>query len=121
MVNPHYPLFVEGFSLRALFFALSCEGFRVKTVFYPGAWGGQWMKHYMQLDPSKPNYAWSYELITPENGIIFGDGELGLEVPFEMLIAQETINVQGPELAEHFGTSFPIRFNYDDTFVGGNL
>jgi mannose-6-phosphate isomerase class I len=121
VANPQKPVFVEGTALRATLSALSRRPFRVKPVFYPGAWGGQWMKHYMQLDPGKPNYAWSYELITPENGIVFGDGELGLEVPFEMLIAQETINVQGSEVAERFGTSFPIRFNYDDTLVGGNL
>jgi mannose-6-phosphate isomerase class I len=121
VANPQKPVFVEGTALRATLSALSRRPFRVKPVFYPGAWGGQWMKHYMQLDPSKPNYAWSYELITPENGIVFGDGELGLEVPFEMLIAQETINVQGPEVAKRFGNSFPIRFNYDDTLVGGNL
>ena len=121
LANPQKPVFVEGTALRVTLSALSHRPFRVKPVFYPGAWGGQWMKHYMQLDPSKPNYAWSYELITPENGIVFGDSELGLEVPFEMLIAQETINVQGPEVAERFGTSFPIRFNYDDTLVGGNL
>jgi mannose-6-phosphate isomerase class I len=121
MANPQNPLFVEGPALRASLSALSRRPFRVKPVFYPGAWGGQWMKHYMQLDPSKPNYAWSYELITPENGVVFRDGERRLEVPFEMLIAQETINVQGPKVAERFGTSFPIRFNYDDTLVGGNL
>jgi mannose-6-phosphate isomerase class I len=121
MADPQHPLFVEGAALRASLSALSRRPFRVKPVFYPGAWGGQWMKHYMQLDPSKPNYAWSYELITPENGVVFRDGELRLEVPFEMLIAQETINVQGPKVVERFGTSFPIRFNYDDTLVGGNL
>src|SRR5215472_6357221 len=121
MTNPQNPVFVEGSALRATLSALSRRPFRVRPVFYPGAWGGQWMKHYMQLDPSKPNYAWSYELITPENGVVFRDGELRLEVPFEMLIAQETINVQGPKVAERFGTSFPIRFNYDDTLVGGNL
>ena len=121
MANPQNPVFAEGSALRATLSALSRRPFRVKPVFYPGTWGGQWMKHYMQLDPSKPNYAWSYELITPENGVVFRDGELGLEVPFEMLIAQETINIQGPKVAERFGTSFPIRFNYDDTLVGGNL
>ena len=121
MTNPQNPVFVGGSALRAALSALSRRPFRVRPVFYPGAWGGQWMKYYMQLDPSKPNYAWSYELITPENGVVFRDGELELEVPFEMFIAQETINIQGPKVAERFGTSFPIRFNYDDTLVGGNL
>jgi len=79
------------------------------------------MKHHMDLDPGKPNYAWSYELITPENGIVLRDGGMLLEVPFELLIGQETINIQGSEVAERFGRSFPIRFNYDDTLAGGNL
>ncbi|MFL5625014.1 MAG: class I mannose-6-phosphate isomerase [Ktedonobacteraceae bacterium] len=121
IAHPQQPVFLEGDALRTALTALSRQPFRVKPVFYPGAWGGQWMKHHMQLDPNKPNYAWSYELITPENGVIFRDGDLTLEVPFELLIAQETLNVQGSAVAERFGTSFPIRFNYDDTIVGGNL
>ncbi len=79
------------------------------------------MKHHMQLDPSKPNYAWSYELITPENGVMFQDGALRIEVPFELLMAQAALNIQGEQVLEHFGDSFPIRFNYDDTMGGGNL
>ncbi len=121
IANPHNPVSVEGSTLRSALAGLSRQPFRVKPVFYPGAWGGQWMKHHMQLDPNKPNYAWSYELITPENGVVFRDGELRLEVPFGMLMAQETLNVQGPKVAERFGTSFPMRFNYDDTLLGGNL
>lgn len=119
--QPAAPVFVEGTALRASLAALSRQPFRVKPVFYPGAWGGQWMKQHMRLDPEQPNYAWSYELITPENGVVFQDGSRSLEVPFELLIAQETLNIQGPAVAEHFGVSFPIRFNYDDTWAGGNL
>jgi mannose-6-phosphate isomerase class I len=119
--QPEHPTFVEGAVLRASLAALSRQPFRVKPVFYPGAWGGQWMKEHMRLDPESPNYAWSYELITPENGVVFQDGLHSLEVPFELLIAQETVNIQGPAVAERFGASFPIRFNYDDTWGGGNL
>jgi mannose-6-phosphate isomerase class I len=121
MADPADPVFANGADVRAALTALSRQPFRVKPVFYPGAWGGQWMKQHMQLDPAKPNYAWSYELITPENGVVFREGDRRIEVPFEMLMAQETMNVQGPKVAERFGTSFPIRFNYDDTIDGGNL
>ena len=51
MANPQNPVFVEGSALRATLSALSRRPFRVKPVFYPGTWGGQWMKHYMQLIP----------------------------------------------------------------------
>ena len=121
MTDPAQPVFASGADLRTALHVLAHQPFRVKPVFYPGAWGGQWMKQHMQLDPSKPNYAWSYELITPENGVVLCDGDLRLEVPFEMLMAQETINVQGSPVADRFGTSFPIRFNYDDTLEGGRL
>ena len=115
------PLLIEGYDLRAQLTSLSQQPFRVKPIFYPGTWGGQWMKRHMQLDPSKPNYAWSYELIAPENGVLIRDGELYLEIPLEMMMAQETVNVQGPYVAERFGASFPIRFSYDDTIEGQNL
>ncbi len=121
MANPLEPVSIDAQDLKTALAKLAHQPFRVKPVFYPGAWGGQWMKQHMQLDPSKPNYAWSYELITPENGVVFCDGDLRLEVPFEILMAQETLNVQGPQVAERFGASFPIRFNYDDTIEGGNL
>ncbi len=121
MTDPTQPVFSSGDHIRTALNLLARQPFRVKPVFYPGAWGGQWMKQHMQLDPSKPNYAWSYELITPENGVVLCDGELRLEVPFEMLMAQATIDIQGPRVADRFGTSFPIRFNYDDTLDGGNL
>src|SRR5258708_21806976 len=52
ITNPQNPPFVEGTALRGSLSVLSRQPFRVKPVFYPGAWGGQWMKHYMQLDPS---------------------------------------------------------------------
>lgn len=119
--SPERPTFLSGPALRATLSALSRQPFRVKPVFYPGAWGGQWMKEYMRLDPDKPNYAWSYELITPENGLLLRYGQFRLEVPFALLMAQETLNVQGAEVAARFGSSFPLRFNYDDTFAGGNL
>ncbi len=115
------PLLIGGNVLRDQLTSLSQRPFRVKPIFYPGTWGGQWMKRHMQLDPSKTNYAWSFELIAPENGVLFRDGELYLEVPLEMMMAQETVNVQGPHVAERFGASFPIRFSYDDTIEGGNL
>ncbi|HET7377600.1 MAG TPA: class I mannose-6-phosphate isomerase [Anaerolineae bacterium] len=121
LTEPVQPVFASGDDVRTALQVLAHQPFRVKPVFYPGAWGGQWMKQHMQLDPAQPNYAWSYELITPENGIVLCDGELRLEIPFEMLMAQETINIQGQPVADRFGASFPIRFNYDDTLEGGNL
>lgn len=112
-------LFAED--LHAGIKKLSTSVFRPRPWFDPGVWGGQWMKkHFPELSRDEPNYAWSFEIIAPENGLVFeSDGNL-LEVSFDTLMFQESKAILGRHEAT-FGTFFPIRFNFLDTFAGGNL
>lgn len=120
--NLDTPSFVKGSDFREkLLSALTHQPFRARPWFASGPWGGQFMKHHMGLNPEAPNYAWSFELIAPENGIVFGDDQHYFEVSFDWLLYQDAAGVMGDEAAIQFGKEWPIRFDYLDTIEGGDL
>jgi mannose-6-phosphate isomerase class I len=117
VTDPASPRSISGDNLRASLAAVARRPFRTVPSFLPGPWGGQWLRDTLGIETDEVNLAWSYELIAPEAGI---DLE-GVEVPFELLLADDAGTVMGLDVAARFGRSFPIRFDYLDTYGGGNL
>jgi mannose-6-phosphate isomerase class I len=118
--GPRAPTAMGGDAFRAALRELAESPFRPRPWFYPGPWGGQFMQDHMGLDPEQPNFAWSFELITPENGVVLETDGARLECSFDCLMFQEHERVLG-EAARQFKYEWPLRLDYLDTISGGNL
>ncbi len=119
--NLQEPAFIDGEDFRKAVYEISESPFRVRPWFFPGPWGGKFMQGHMGLDPEQPNFAWSFELIVPENGIILEKNENILEFSFDCLMYLQNERVLGRNAARQFKYEWPIRLDYLDTIDGGNL
>jgi len=112
---------MEGIDFRSTLNKMLDQPFRARPWFESGIWGGTWMNDKIAgLNKDEVNYAWSFELITPENGIVLQGNQYLLEVSFDFLLFYNNKKLLGKS-AKIFGNEFPIRFDFLDTYNGGNL
>jgi mannose-6-phosphate isomerase class I len=108
--------------LGATLAELTKHPFRTQPTFNTAPWGGHWGQTRLGHNADAPNTALGYELIAPESGVLIGEEETGtVEVPFGLIVSNHPVPLLGRHVYDIFGASFPIRFDYLDTFGGGNL
>ena len=115
------PALISGPALKRICAALASRPFRLKPIYEPGPWGGQWLKKIRKLPADWINCAWSYEVIAQEMSLNLRAGAALLELPWTTFFHLEYKRIMGSVPKRKFGGEFPIRYDYLDTMKGGDL
>ncbi|WP_291259153.1 class I mannose-6-phosphate isomerase [Fusobacterium sp.] len=115
------PKMITGKNLLLGFDEAVSRPFRLVPFFDPGVWGGQWMKKICDLDKEEKNFAWCFDCVPEENSINFKYGDIVIQTPAINLVFNKPKKLLGEKVHARFGTEFPIRFDFLDTFDGENL
>lgn len=115
------PKMITGENLLLGFNEAVSRPFRLVPFFDPGVWGGQWMKKICDLNKEEKNFAWCFDCVPEENSINFKYGDIIIQTPAINLVFNKPKKLLGEKVHARFGTEFPIRFDFLDTFDGENL
>jgi mannose-6-phosphate isomerase class I len=121
--DEEFPVMIGKFEFERLLEQLTKQPFRLKPIYEPGPWGGQWLKEVRKLPAEWNNCAWSYEVIAPEMSFFLSspDNPVVLEIPWKTFITMFYSQIVGNVSPEKFCGEFPVRFDYLDTYNGGDL
>jgi hypothetical protein len=124
--RPNCPTWIDGQTFRQSLAYISNQPIRVRPWFEPGPWGGQWLKTICKnISKHAKNYAWSFEMITSENGLILSDVNNNLiELSWDFFYGSQSDRILGNDIHYRLfknANDFPIRFNFLDTIDGENL
>ena len=120
--HPRDFVLMSGGTALAILDSLSNQPFRTKPVYLEGIWGGEYMRKARHLPMGPKNIAWIFDLIPMEVSVLVEAGDRMVEFPFSTFVQAKAEKIVGEESVKTFGTYFPIRFNYDDTYhSNGNM
>jgi mannose-6-phosphate isomerase class I len=115
------PRLISGALYRRALEQTTKRPFRLVPFFDPGPWGGEWMRRRFDLPEDAPNFAWCFDCVPEENSLLFGFGRRRVHTPALPLVHRHPEALLGPYVHRIFGAEFPIRFDFLDTWEGGNL
>lgn len=107
--------------LEKIIDSISQQPIKLKPIYEPGVWGGQWLVKNRKL--KLKNCAIGIELISQEQSILVKVKEFVLELPFNLLMNLKGEKILGEKNVKKYNNYFPVRIAYDDTFrnKGDNL
>ncbi len=118
---PEEPKLVTREVFDGLLSVLAQYPIRLKPLYIPSPWGGQWIKRVRKLPKSMVNCAWSFEAIAPDMSLKIAVDDTFLEIPFLTFLLKEPRKIMGDSAVKRFNNFFPIRVHYDDNIDGGNM
>ncbi len=121
MTTEGMPASVAGDACRAALTQTARQPFRMVPYFDPGVWGGDWMKHRLDLPENGSNYAWSFDGVPEENSLLLDFGGTLVQAPALDLVLSQPRELLGERVHARYGKEFPIRFDMLDTVHGQNL
>ena len=120
--NEENLIMLERKAFNGILKELTNYPFRCKPIYVQGIWGGEFIRKVRNLPDAPSNYAWIFDFIPMEVTILVECNNILLEFPFTTFYQKYPVEIMGQKSKDTYGSYFPIRINYDDTFHSdGNM